>query len=305
MKKKPDWLPNWKNVAEYPDLATTTAQQWAWEFLRRNDNYQADYEELVKFQENGDPGINKFANEVINSCYEERIEFTAETSPLPVAFLTNHLLPGLYGTKDSYPWIPEVCWRLVKDYNLQSPLSPTKSYRTPPFIECDNLPVIETTHLRINTRKIPDDRKLTISVDMDGNLEDQLNYIKGFFSSYGKQPKIRKSEYLDCLRFLDGVESHAPWNVIAKELKKTREAYDQIAKKAKELRSTGFFALSKSKLIPGKGKRREQGQTNGKVFFETNSLAPSLRQSIPWANCTTSNNTEIHIKPHLSASKTA
>lgn len=57
----PDWLPNWKNKKGYPDPATTTAQQWAWEFLRRNTKYQADYAELMSFKEKDDPEIKRLA----------------------------------------------------------------------------------------------------------------------------------------------------------------------------------------------------------------------------------------------------
>ena len=44
----PTWLPNWKNSDEYPNPKNTIADQWAWEFLRRNPEYQADLLPLVK-----------------------------------------------------------------------------------------------------------------------------------------------------------------------------------------------------------------------------------------------------------------
>ena len=40
---KPSWLPNWRNVSEYPDARTTSRSSFAWEFLRRNPNYQHDW----------------------------------------------------------------------------------------------------------------------------------------------------------------------------------------------------------------------------------------------------------------------
>ena len=39
-------MPNWQNPKDYPDKACTTMRQWAWEFLRRNKQYQEDYREL-------------------------------------------------------------------------------------------------------------------------------------------------------------------------------------------------------------------------------------------------------------------
>ena len=44
----PTWLPNWKNSDEYPNPKNTIADQWAWEFLRRNPEYQEDLLPLVK-----------------------------------------------------------------------------------------------------------------------------------------------------------------------------------------------------------------------------------------------------------------
>ena len=45
-KKKrsiPDWLPDWTKPDEYPAPKKTSGARWAWEFLRRNEDYQQDY----------------------------------------------------------------------------------------------------------------------------------------------------------------------------------------------------------------------------------------------------------------------
>jgi hypothetical protein len=36
----PDWLPDWTKPQQYPNPKTTSMEQWAWEFLRRNPKYQ-------------------------------------------------------------------------------------------------------------------------------------------------------------------------------------------------------------------------------------------------------------------------
>jgi hypothetical protein len=38
--------PNWSNPAEYPDPDLAPPERWAWEFLRRCPEYQADYRQL-------------------------------------------------------------------------------------------------------------------------------------------------------------------------------------------------------------------------------------------------------------------
>lgn len=38
----PDWLPDWQDLSRYPDPKTAPMRRWAWEFLRRNEEYQRD-----------------------------------------------------------------------------------------------------------------------------------------------------------------------------------------------------------------------------------------------------------------------
>jgi hypothetical protein len=38
----PAWLPDWRDPSKYPDPKSIAPLQWAWEFLRRNAEYQAD-----------------------------------------------------------------------------------------------------------------------------------------------------------------------------------------------------------------------------------------------------------------------
>ena len=44
----PEWLPNWRKEEEYPDPEIAGPHDWAWEFLRRNELYQADCEKVRK-----------------------------------------------------------------------------------------------------------------------------------------------------------------------------------------------------------------------------------------------------------------
>ena len=47
-RKKPDWLPDWQNVSAYPGDSQVTGSRWSWEFLRRNSQYQDDYDKLAE-----------------------------------------------------------------------------------------------------------------------------------------------------------------------------------------------------------------------------------------------------------------
>jgi hypothetical protein len=45
----PKPLANWKNRSEYPDPKNASGVEWAWEFLRRNQDYQKDYDLYKNF----------------------------------------------------------------------------------------------------------------------------------------------------------------------------------------------------------------------------------------------------------------
>jgi hypothetical protein len=47
--------PDWREAAEYPDPNSTTATQWAWEFLRRNPAYREEF--TIALAENNNDAI--------------------------------------------------------------------------------------------------------------------------------------------------------------------------------------------------------------------------------------------------------
>jgi len=42
-----EWRPDWKDLNNYPNPETTSFNQWAWEFLRRNSEYEISYKRFV------------------------------------------------------------------------------------------------------------------------------------------------------------------------------------------------------------------------------------------------------------------
>ncbi|MFM9889895.1 MAG: transcriptional regulator domain-containing protein [Rickettsiales bacterium] len=43
----PAWLPNWRDASQYPSPSNTSAARWAWEFLRRNQEYQHSWQTMI------------------------------------------------------------------------------------------------------------------------------------------------------------------------------------------------------------------------------------------------------------------
>jgi hypothetical protein len=46
--KHPSWLPDWRESRYYPAPGSTSSRHWAWEFLRRNPEYQQLWEKPIK-----------------------------------------------------------------------------------------------------------------------------------------------------------------------------------------------------------------------------------------------------------------
>jgi hypothetical protein len=44
----PAWLPNWTKQDEYPSKTAATRIEWAWQFLRRNPEYQRAWEQHIR-----------------------------------------------------------------------------------------------------------------------------------------------------------------------------------------------------------------------------------------------------------------
>ena len=47
-------LADWKNEADYPPVEGTLLARWHWEFLRRNQSYQGDYDRYRELKDNAD-----------------------------------------------------------------------------------------------------------------------------------------------------------------------------------------------------------------------------------------------------------
>ena len=47
---KPNWLPDWRDKDQYPDPHKTSEVEWAWEFLRRNPEYQKMWEQAFFYK---------------------------------------------------------------------------------------------------------------------------------------------------------------------------------------------------------------------------------------------------------------
>ena len=82
----PRWLPDWQNKAQYPNPAQAFPVDWAWEFLRRNPDYQRLWSQLIK-----------------PSYKRAHVKFSWRHVAPPAQLVSNRIRPFLHSTAGNYP----------------------------------------------------------------------------------------------------------------------------------------------------------------------------------------------------------
>ena len=82
----PRWLPDWQNKAQYPNPAQAFRVDWAWEFLRRNPDYQRLWSQLIK-----------------PSYKRAHVKFSWRHVAPPAQLVSNRIRPFLHSTAGNYP----------------------------------------------------------------------------------------------------------------------------------------------------------------------------------------------------------
>lgn len=291
--RKHDWVPAWRDPANYEFLEDATNQQWAWQFLRRNPSYQDDFEEATNTIKDDKHKFDEPAMKELTT----RLPITsiAESNPFsPFELLLQLLLPLLVQEKERFSWVPSIFCRFPEKYNLKKMADPAKPDLQDIFIVDDpSVPTVAIGNYVLNPRKIAKTNsiKITFTFDKSGSLLDQLAYaqsvIKELVPCTGKK---RKSFYCNCLRYLDAQADKAPRHSLLKQLKITSSSIDQLSEKARELLETGFFELSRSKKVQEKGKMAKRGEIDGKML----SMLPP--EPPPYVNVIASGDTEVYVK---------
>lgn len=80
--RKPAWLPDWKNPAEYIDHGDDL-EAWAWEFIRRNPEYQTDYARWACLPDDDGEGGNSLKYGGASGAWVAMPFFYADPPALP------------------------------------------------------------------------------------------------------------------------------------------------------------------------------------------------------------------------------
>lgn len=237
-QKKTDWIPNWQKVEKYPDPATTSARQWAWEFLRRSPLYQDDY---ADFEKKIIPEINKqvekgiitpetaqvFISEIEEkganclmqslgspaNMLEERCETESEHKLCLISWFvtpcSDHDLienwdeptPEIYNPR----WHGELCDR----YHLTSMHNPAES-SAPLFSHTQVFSDVPLAHKYGFTQHLSpqEENEIAFMVDLDKPIKKQVKFIQKLCMQLrsekkGRNPGAKQKEWQKQLRLLD------------------------------------------------------------------------------------------------------
>lgn len=191
------WLPDWRDASRYPPVEGTSGTRWAWEFLRRNPDYQKAYLELSR-----SPPLSGEANRRVRNI-DDWLAAWNDLSPLSMAGI-DEIRGG------SQPFF-KICesFRLVIDYTPPDPRSnedPRLSFQT---TERKSRPYLEEyPEEAITVQK----GTILIEFDLDLPLKGQLKQARDILKRAGISPKekYRPEKFPSYLRILDAKTESDP-----------------------------------------------------------------------------------------------
>jgi Family of unknown function (DUF6499) len=227
---KPNWLPDWLNESQYPDPRKTTPAQWAWEFLRRNREYQRLWHELVG------PNYSR---------------------PKP----SNRQHPGKRTRLRIKPDLEPLLSKFLRKFHIASrpPPSPADSGVTPGF-KTEFIQYEVGIHKNQRVYGSLKQGQMVVWIDLTWPIQPQLKNAKAVFDAeYAEQQistkwvRVRPKNYKDYLRILDGLEhGSSPKKISAiiypgenryPEYPATQKIRDDI-KAARRLRDHDFWRIA-------------------------------------------------------------
>jgi len=253
--------PDWKNVSEYNYLDNHSDILWGWEFLRRNPDYQKDWEENLQLYNQGKDAISairksaqkssKRLAKVTGRHFDMLEDMYKQTDPNHAAFF----LMG-NGIKEKWGW-PVL-------FNPQNPC--------PTFLQFFGLPKIYFGNQHFFAKKsgkyigypIPIESAIfTVEVDLGSSIGPQMARIGEHLIGLQKNYKLlakkritrRYSSWKIYLRVLDAIAAGAKrnnaapiiFNYKASESDTPERQWSENLKQARRIMNAGYRELLESK----------------------------------------------------------
>lgn len=265
---KPKAISDWRNPECYPRGPRVSLKQWAWEFLRRNTDYHADWLRYAEVCQQILP--DWLADRELPDSYDDVLR---EDSRFKV------FDPPLYAAENESEWIDRVgkgrilsldSW-LGKKYGLRYIVNPFADYRGAiygglDFTGAPRLCLVSSNWEGFNkAATISENQYRAIGIDLSLPIEAQLRYAQRMLEAAQKRliltgvieqwpdRKNRSREWTDLLRILDAAACAASPAEMAAEFfphsdneypsYAGQKAVDKRLKAAKSLAQEGYRYL--------------------------------------------------------------
>lgn len=203
LSKKPEWLPDWKDESKYPDPAKAVGRVWAWEFLRRNTQYQELWEEYAALPHGlVYSGHSAYALRDISERLEQ--DFGVR-NPAPPAMTT---------TDPKFKWQPKFVNQKPMYWVLPVEVSKNDYYEIPEIY-------------------LEDPAEVIVKFDLRAQIGPQLDYVGELLKKQLKRltrakllrgaPRARFENYRDYLRVLDAKLSGVTYKTMGAEILKVKD----------------------------------------------------------------------------------
>jgi hypothetical protein len=225
----PDWLPDWTDITAYPNKSDKNPRIWAWEFLRRNPEYQKMSEQIEALPPG--PIHRDFSLESINERLERDFGLRIPAPPSMGSYDPDFKRRPLFVTHGR-TWIRPVGW---------------PDNATPYVVNellCDPAEALVWVDLRW-----PFDRQLQAAKMFLRTKKQQLQKI----GKLGKDRRLNTPPFLELLRLLDAEASDASNKTMAEIIYGIADEFpdhtgqqrvSEGLKRAKFLRDKGFRYLA-------------------------------------------------------------
>ena len=220
MRTSNDWLPDWTDPSAYPEPDNASLRQWAWEFLRRNPDYQEDFRRwaAVPGRTWGTPPNNT------------PLSIWAVCNPAPLAGETANQYKGRLAAVGQRWLITPLFMVLCEKYGLAPPYLPDPRDAEPGFMFSlltargpERVEVYDEDDLTLGLVKpmIPRSAsEVVVKLDFNGDIDVQLKRLKHVrklteerLRSAGIDPPVKHrnqiQKYQTYLRLLDGEHAGA------------------------------------------------------------------------------------------------
>lgn len=205
------WLPDWTNKDAYPNPETTSSQQWAWEFLRRNPVYRNLREDFLDRHKPSQKLLNEAKQLIAVRNSDGTLVVEGSNPELDIFREFIATCNSMFGIMHFPPATSE-----------KSPLLKFEIVRI--FHNTEGIEALDKDEVS--------GKDVLCILNLDYPLSEQLEYLKVNLSQANATPKFRARRkrdnlYQDYLRILDAHELDIPLEEISDVLKKGGSAQSE------------------------------------------------------------------------------